>query len=252
MGFFATLFTTFLGLTLVSLTPFTTDAKAEAKVQVKKNMSLTEQLQSKADASKAKSPKEVKAIMAKAIADLKASDVMKKALKKGDQIPEFSLEDINKGKVNSKDLLKKGPLVISFYRGGWCPYCNLQLRSLQTHLADIKKTGANLVAISPEAPDQTAETIKKQELGFYVLSDTEGKVAQSFGLTFALSKDLKKLYQKFGIELDKHNANKKWELPLSATYIVSKKGKIIYSFVDADYKKRAETSDLVRILDSIK
>jgi peroxiredoxin len=210
--------------------------------------SLSVQLEEKAKASADKSPAEVKKVMEDAIEQLRLSQVMKAALKKDDKMPAFVLNDIKQGQVSSQELLKKGPLVIVFYRGGWCPYCNLQLRDLQLRMSEIKKAGANLVAISPEAPDRTADTIKKEELQFYVLSDTQGQVIKSFGLMFELSPDLIKIYKKFGINLDQHNAEKKWELPLAATYIVDKNGKIVYAFVDADYKKRAETTDLIKIL----
>lgn len=213
---------------------------------------LTERLEEKAKASAEKSPDEIKKIMGKAIKDLQQSEIMKSALKKGDQMPAFTLNDIKKGKVSSNELLKKGPLVISFYRGGWCPYCNLQLRDLQLHLKDIRSTGAELVTISPEAPDKTAETIKKEELNFYVLSDTNGETIKKFGLMFKLPKDLIEIYKKFGINLTQANASKKWELPLAATYIVNQKGKVVYAFVDADYKKRAETTELVKILKTLK
>lgn len=210
--------------------------------------SLKAQLEEKAKASADQSPAEVKKVMQDAIKELQQSEVMKSALKKGDKMPAFVLNDIKKGAVKSQDLLKKGPLVVVFYRGGWCPYCNFQLRDIQLHLDDIKKAGANLVAISPEAPDRTADTIKKDDLQFYVLSDTDGKVIKSFGLMFNLSEDLIAVYKKFSINLDQQNASKKWELPLAATYIVGQDGKVVYAFVDADYKKRAETTELVKIL----
>ena len=213
--------------------------------------SLSRQLQEKAEASAKKAPPEIKKIMQKAIADLKSSSVIKSALKKGDRIPEFTLPDIKRGSVSSTELLSKGPLVISFYRGGWCPYCNLQLRDLQKNLAEIRAQGAELVAISPEVPDSTAETVKKHNLDFYVLSDADGVVGKKFGLMFNLDEDLKGVYQKFGINLEKANGNKKWELPLAATYVVNTQGEIFYAFVDADYKKRAETTKLIEILKNL-
>lgn len=217
-----------------------------------KEESLKQQLEARAQASSGKTPKEIKKVMDEALEQLRKSKVAKSAIKKGDAMPSFELKDVQKGKISSVQLLAKGPLIVTFYRGGWCPYCNLQLRDLQKHLDDIQNAGANLVAISPEAPDETAKTVKKADLGFYVLSDIKGEVAKSFGLTFPLPEGLKEVYQKFGIRLDKVNATKKWELPLSATYVVSQDGRVIYSFVDIDYKKRAETSELVALLRSLK
>ena len=163
-------------------------------------------------------------------------------------MPAFALEDVKHGLIKSADLLKRGPLLVVFYRGGWCPYCNLQLRDLQKHLKSIQAQGAQLVAISPQTPDSTAGTVKKGNLGFYVLSDNDGAVAKKFGLMYKLNKELIALYKKFEIDLENSNGNKDWELPISATYIVNQSGKITYSFVDADYKKRPETSELVKLI----
>lgn len=217
-----------------------------------KAQTLTLQLAEKAQQSAQKAPAETRQTMFKAIQDLKQSEIMKTALKEGDQIPAFALPDMRKGEVRSEELLKKGPLIVTFYRGGWCPYCNLQLRDLQKHIGEIKSTGAELVAISPETPDSTSKTIKDNEIDFYVLSDADGKVGEKFGLMFKITEELKKVYQDFGINLEKANGNGKWELPLSATYIVNQDGKIVYSFVDADYRKRAETLDLIKILQDLK
>ena len=210
-------------------------------------MNLTQQLEQTAAQSAAKSPDEIKKIMFDAIAELKKSAIINSALKVGDRIPAFSLPDVKRGLISSSELLKKGPLIVTFYRGGWCPYCNLQLHDLQLHLKEIRATGAELVAISPEKPDQTAATIKKNELDFYVLSDTDGKVSKQFGLNYPLSAELKDVYKKFGIDLELANGNKNWELPLAATYIINTQGVISYAFVDADYKKRAETLELIEI-----
>ena len=244
----------FMILVITSLLISCTKDEGVKHRQVEKKtgeMSLTQQLEQKAKASAEKAPEDVKKIMSTAIAELKASSIMKSALKKGDKLPEFALKDVQRGEISSKALLKNGPIVLTFYRGGWCPYCNLQLRDLQKHLSEFKAAGAELVAISPEKPDGTAETVKKEGLDFFVLSDPDGKVGKQFGLMFKLTDELKSLYQKFGIDLEKVNDNKDWELPLAATYIVNQQGEIIYSFVDADYKKRAETKELVKIVQEI-
>jgi peroxiredoxin len=150
--------------------------------------------------------------------------------------------------IDSSSLLKKGPLVIVFYRGSWCPYCNIQLHTLQERLSEIRAEGGDLVAISPEKPDGSLTLIQKHNLTFEVLSDPNLKVARKFGLVYQLPKDLQKVYLSFGNDLTKVNGTKDWELPLSATYVVDRKGKIIYSFVDADYKKRADSDDILRAL----
>ncbi len=213
---------------------------------------LTEQLREKAEAAQARTPEETKKIMSSAIEELRKSDILSKSLKVGDQMPLFTLPDVKKGDVTAKSLLAKGPLVVVFYRGGWCPYCNLQLHDLQGHLQEFKELGAELVAISPQTPDSSLSTVQKADLSFYVLSDVGNKVAKKFGLVFRLPDDLKKVYKDFGIDLESVNASKDWELPVSATYIVKPDGKVAYAFADVDYKKRAETEELLKILKSLK
>ncbi len=216
------------------------------------DLSLTEQLKQKADMSKAKSSPEKQKVMELAIEDLRKSNVVKSSLKVGSQAPAFSLPDVKKGMTSSVELLKSGPLVITFYRGGWCPYCNLQLHDLQKHLKEINALGANLVAISPQTPDASLSTAQKDELSFYVLSDVGNKVAKKFGLVYKLPDDLKKLYKEFGIDLEKANATHDWELPVSATYIITPDGKVAFAYADPDYKKRAETKDILKKLKEIK
>ena len=212
------------------------------------DLSLREQLAQRAEQSAHKTPSEKRKIMIQAIEDLKTSQVMKSALKKGDKMPHFRLRNPQRVPITSKKLLEKGSIVLVFYRGGWCPYCNLQLRDLQKNLEAIKAQGAELVAISPESLEAAGDTVSKQKLGYHVLSDQHGAVAKEFGLMFKLPNDLISVYKDFGIHLDETNSTKKWELPLAATYIVDQKGVIRYAFVEADYKLRAETTEIVEEL----
>jgi peroxiredoxin len=218
----------------------------------KADKSLQAKLKEMAEASKNKLPAEKKKIMESAIEQLRTSHVVDHALKVGDKMSPFQLPDVKRGMIHSSDLLKKGPLVIVFYRGGWCPYCNLQLHDLQAHLSEIEDAGAQLVAISPQTPDSSLSTVQKDELSFFVLSDVDSKVAKKFHLVYKLPTDLKNLYKEFGIDLEKSNNSKDWELPLSATYIVRPNGVISYAFLDADYKVRAETKDVILKLKELK
>ena len=213
---------------------------------------LTEQLREKVEAANAKAPSEKRKIMDDAIEQLRSSHLVDHALKKGGTLPHFTLPNVDGKTIDSKILLNEGPLVVVFYRGGWCPYCNLQLHDLQKNLAKIQSLGAHLIAISPQTPDNSLTTAQKSDLKFYVLSDVENRVARKFGLVYKLPKNLVGLYKDFGIDLQKSNGNESNELPVSATYIADKKGKVVYSFLDADYKKRAETMDLVKVLESLK
>ncbi len=244
----------FLRLTcfFVSLNFLIPLVRAAEPIKPESEKSLTEQLHDKAEASKSKSDPERAAIMESALADLRTSKIVETAKKAGDQMPGFRLPDVKRGQIDSVELLKKGPLIVVFYRGGWCPYCNLQLHDLQKYLGEIKGLGGELVAISPQTPDGSLSTAQKSELDFLVLSDRDNLVAKKFGLVFKLPKNLQDLYKKFGIDLEKSNGTKQWELPLSASYVVAKNGKISFAFLDADYKKRAESKTLVAELKKLK
>lgn len=211
-------------------------------------ITLTEQLQLIKEASASKIPPEKAKIMAEAVDKLRQSHLSEKAFKVGDKMPDFSLPDAHGKIVKLKDLLKNGPAIITFYRGSWCPYCNLQLNSYQQHLAEFRSKGASLIAITPEKPDLTVLTEEKKKLEFSVLTDNSNKYASKLGLVFEVNEELKKLYTQFGIDLEKSQGNAEWKLPIPATYIVSKKGKIIYAFIDVDYTKRADPKDLIQVL----
>ena len=180
------------------------------------------------------------------------AEAIKNALNVGAKMPPFSLADSTGKTVHSKDLLNEGNLVIVFYRGSWCPFCNTYLRSLQKRLTDITAAGGRLVAISVENPDASMAVAKKNEVGFTVLSDPGLETARKFGIVYQLSAETDKQYKSYGLDLAKRNAMDKPELPLSATYIVNKKGKIVYAFLEADYKKRAEPDVIIAELAKIK
>jgi peroxiredoxin len=187
-----------------------------------------------------------------AIEDMRDSGILDKALQKGDKIPEFELPDVRAGIVRSRDLLAQGPLVIIFYRGSWCPYCNIQLHDFQKHLSRIKELGANLVAISPQTPDNSLSTAEKGALEFYVLSDVNIKVEKSFGLSYRVPDDVARIHIKNGVDLAWYNGNNDWQLPLALTYVVARDGTIVYAFRDVDYRKRPKSEEILRVLKKMK
>jgi peroxiredoxin len=142
-------------------------------------------------------------------------------------------------------LWQQGPLIVVFYRGGWCPYCNLELRAWQGMLADVKAKGAQMVAISPQTPDNSLNTQQKNELAFEVLSDSELLASNSFGIAFDLSPELVALYSSVGHDLPKTNGNGRWTLPVPATYVIGTDGVIQFAHLDVDYRNRAEPSDIL-------
>lgn len=174
-----------------------------------------------------------------------------KALKKGDRFIPFTLKNGSGKEVNIKNFLGKGPLVLVWYRGGWCPYCNVFLKKLQDRLPEIKQLGANLVAISPELPDNTLSTAEKDSLKFEILSDYKNEVARKYGLVFKLSNEIETKYENW-FALSKHNGSNTAELPMPATYVIDKNGKIVFADVHADYKVRTNPDEIIEALKMIK
>jgi len=212
-------------------------------------MTLQANLKAITEGVRQQAPAEVFAAIEAANAKLEISGIAGRALKAGDRIPDFDLPDATGKVVRSADLLAAGPLVISFYRGSWCPYCSLELKTLQQNLSEFRARGATLVAISPQTPDESLTTKEKNELAFPVLSDAGSKVARKFGLVFTLDETLKPIFKAFGIDLLAHNGVDTWELPIPATYVVAKSGKIVSACVDVDYRNRAEPAEILKSLD---
>ncbi len=184
--------------------------------------------------------------------DITAQEAAKTALNVGGTMPSFNLMDAKGNSVSSNDLLKQGNLVVVFYRGAWCPFCNLYLRNLQKNLTQIKENGGVLVAISVENADTSVSVAQKNNVEFTVLSDPKLDLARKFGIVYQLSADVNEQYKGYGVDLVKQNGTEKPDLPLSATYVVNQKGEIVYSFLEPDYQKRAEPSVIIETLKKIK
>lgn len=211
-------------------------------------MTLTEQLKEKAANSAKHIPKEAQQIMQSAIDALSTSSILDTALKTGDKIPNVTLPNAKGEAIELYSLLSNNRVVLTFYRGGWCPYCNLELQAYQNKLDEINAKGALLVAISPETPDNSLSTKEKNNLNFEVLSDTNNTFAKQLGLVFTLPESLQKLYKQFGINLDNNQQNTNQELPIAATYIIEKNGVISYAFLEEDYKLRADPNTVISSL----
>jgi peroxiredoxin len=183
---------------------------------------------------------EISRLVATDIGDLRQSGLLDRVARPGDRLPALTLPNAAGDAVDLHALSQSGPLVITFYRGGWCPYCNLELRSYQQRLDAFANLGATLVAVSPETPDDTLDTAQKNSLAFPVLSDVDGRLADALGIRFALSPAVKALYQKFGHDLPTRNGDGGWSLPMPATFIVAKGGVIANVFADPDYRRRLD------------
>ncbi|WP_341357269.1 peroxiredoxin-like family protein [Rossellomorea sp. y25] len=199
---------------------------------------------------KEKTPQEIQDMMGKAIEELAKSDDGK-GLRAGEKAPNFTLPDATGKEIQLEDMLKKGPVILTFYRGGWCPYCNMELRAYQQLMEDIKEAGAELIAVSPQTPDASLSTKEKNELDYVVLSDEGNKVADEYKLVYKLPPYLVEIYKGKGLDLEKANDSDSWTLPVSATYIIKQDGTIAYEYTKADYKDRVEPSEVVEKLKSL-
>jgi peroxiredoxin len=177
----------------------------------------------------------------KGIAELRAEGLERHAFKAGELAPDFVLPDATGSPFRLSERLQAGPVVLKFYRGGWCPYCNLELRAYQQSLAELRSLGAWLVAVSPEAPDNSLSTIEKNALAFPVLSDIGGSVAAAYRLAFQLSDELKAIYRSRGRDLAQWNGGD-WTLPVPATFVIDNNRHIVLAHVDADYRSRLDPS----------
>ncbi|MBW4643128.1 MAG: AhpC/TSA family protein [Goleter apudmare HA4340-LM2] len=190
-------------------------------------------------------------LIIQAINELKSTNIVDQSIKVGDIIPDFTLPNAFGQPVELQKLLASGPVVISFFRGSWCPFCNLELAALQQALPAIKTLGASLIAISPQASHYTRSTVEKHELRYEVLSDRHNHIAHQFGIVFQIPEYLRPELQKIGYALPRANGAQPFELPIPATFIVSQEGKVIYAFVDPDYTQRLDPIEIVTILRNI-
>lgn len=212
-------------------------------------MSLQKELDAVLAEWRLRTPSDVAASVQRTNDDLRASGITERSLKFGDRAPDFTLPSANGDRVALSRLLAKGPVVISFYRGGWCPYCNLELRAYQRVLPQIRARGASLVAISPQTPDSSLSTAEKNALEFDVLSDCGSVVARSFGIAFELPEVLRPLYAKHA--LARVNGTNDWVLPVPATYVVAPDSRIVLAHVDPDYRLRLEPDDVLSALQGL-
>lgn len=183
--------------------------------------------------------------------EIRDTGILETALNVGATMPSFKLKDAYDKEITSGDLLKKGHIVLVFYRGAWCPFCNLYLRGLQRSIGEFGERGAQLVAISVEPPDRSLKVVKDNKLEYTVLSDPGLETARKFGIVYTIPEALDSAAKQRGFDIGKYNGTEKSELPVSATYVISSEGKIEFAFLDVDYKKRAAPEDILKTLDRI-
>jgi peroxiredoxin len=211
-------------------------------------MSLNQQLDALTAKLRAMVPAERLAVVDLAAEELIHSGLANRALKAGDHAPAFELPDGDGMLWRLDDLLRNGPLAIVFYRGRWCAYCNAQLSALQEIHPKVAEAGASLVAISPQTQKHSYMTRDMHKLRFPVLSDQGNQVARKFGLVYRLSPEMQAMYESIMTKLPGYNGDQSWELPLAATYVVQPDGKILWARVDADWRRRPEPEEILKVL----
>jgi len=196
-------------------------------------------------------PPEVLQTMMRATRNLEEAGIAGKAILAGEKAPMFTLPNTRGEPVELSTLLGRGPVVLNFYRGAWCPYCNLELKALNDALPGIRARGADLVSISPNLLEKSAAFVQENPFGFDILSDRDNRVAREYRLVYTLAEALRPLYAAWGIDLPDFDGNDRFELPMPATYVVGTDGSVVAGFVHEDYTRRMEPADIIASLDRL-
>jgi peroxiredoxin len=191
------------------------------------------------------------ALLEKAARELALSGITEKALKAGMQAPDFTLPNAVGRPVSLETALQKGPVVVTFYRGIWCPYCNLQLKAYQKILPEILRLGASLMAVSPQRPDKSQATLLKNFLQYEVLSDLGNGVSGRFGLVYQVPEWARSTYLSFGSDLPEFNGDSSWTLPIPGTFVVGRERRILLAYADSDPRNRLEPAAILEALEVV-
>jgi len=209
---------------------------------------LKEQTDAKIESGRKNNPEFMKGVD-DIIKQAKAFEDGKNALKVNAKAPEFNLANAKGDQTALSALLNQGPVVVTFYRGSWCPYCNLQLRALQAKLNDIHALGATLVAISPEVPDESLTESEINNMDFIVLSDQDAKVASNYGVAWEVPDFLiDHMRVDRNLDLKKINNGNSSVLPIPATFIIGQDGLVKWNYINVDYRTRSEPEEIIAAL----
>lgn len=193
-------------------------------------------------------PQEILEAFGRSIEDLKTQRIEENSIQIGEQMPGFSLPNASGKIINSEEILKDGKIILAFYRGSWCPYCNLELKFLQNNLSQIKDKGATLIAISPQSPDHSLNMTEKNNLEFEVLTDIDNNFAERLGIAFQLQDFVIPYYNGLGIHLSDFNKNNDHTLPVPAVFVVDENSLVTYKFLDVNYMNRIDVEELIQAL----
>jgi peroxiredoxin len=211
-------------------------------------MTLRQEIENFVKETAGRIPPQVLTQLQQSIDDVKKSGISERARGVGDLAPAFSLPNAAGKSVALTDLIANGPVIISFYRGIWCPYCNLELRAYQRILGEIRAAGGDFIAISPQTPDNSLVTSRKNELAFEVLSDRGSRVAAEFGIAYQTPEVVKRITGMFGADIAAINGSDYGQLPISATYVVDTQRRIALANIDPDFRVRLEPSEALAAL----
>jgi len=214
-------------------------------------MRLQDELDALRDKCRENTSPHIWRVRQEAIDDLVSSGIAENAIHAGDQAPGFRLRDPDGKMISSHDLLNSGPVLIIFYRGGWCPYCNLDLRATEAVARQLRSLGASIVAISQQSAHESRSAERMNGLSFPSLVDRGGKVARAFGLRWKLSRELRAAEMESGLDLAAVNGESSWTLRMPALYVINPEGIVEYADVSADYTRRCDPTELIPILNDI-
>ena len=192
-----------------------------------------------------------KADMLSQARDLLHANMALSTLGPGEALPHFTLQNATGLTFHSKDMFADGPMVIVFYRGSWCPYCNMHLSQVQAELGDIKASGGQLVAISPELPDRSLSLSEKLQLEFEILSDTDNQVARSLGLVFDVPAVFRSALKELSVDFNEVYGKDTVELPVPASFVIDQEGVVRFSQMHPDYTQRTDVAQLIGALKNI-
>lgn len=209
---------------------------------------LTDQIKILEESITKQLPLETQQVFATSILDLKKRMIEHNSIETGDKMPDFILKDSNGNEVSSKDILRNSKMLLTFFRGSWCPYCNLELQYLQKHLQSLQDKKVTVVAVSPQKAEHSQSLTSQHNLSFTVLTDVDNKLAEQLGISFSLQDFVVPHYNELGIDFHHFNGNDHNTLPIPAVYVVNSDGIISYSFIDADYTNRFDIQQLLKTL----
>ncbi len=211
-------------------------------------MTLQEQLKQIRDATMERMPQSIIKVFTDSIDNIKKNQLKENALQVGDYVPNMNLQNSNEDNSLLSDLIEQKFLILNFYRGGWCPYCNMELREYERLRKAFNELDTDIVGISAEIPELVNQTIDKNTLSFPILTDIDAELMKAIGIVFQLDEASKKEFENFGMDFTKIHENNNFELPVPAVYVINKEMEIVFVHFEEDYMTRLEPTELLNIL----